>query len=123
MKTLNEHIRHAEDYFQHRVLYKQYKQQNPSNQEAFYEHHRAELAVYESAARYLKRVMNGHSTILTKTWRNEAASLISRKEKLYAEYLLLKEEVRETEVLWRCVEQIAQEKKPTLQIKKYIGLE
>lgn len=91
MKTLDEHIRHADSYFRHWAFYKEYKRQEPSRQEAFYEHHRAELAVYESAEQYLKQLMNGHTTIPIKAWKAEAVSLPSQKVKLYAEYVQLKE--------------------------------
>lgn len=112
-----EHIRHADEYFQHRALYKEYKQQKPSRQETFYENHRAELVLYESAEQYLKKVMNGRTTIPAKAWKAEAASLASEKEKLYAEYTQLKAEVRDAEVIRRCVEQAVQEKelKPKMQ--------
>lgn len=120
LKMLSEHIHHADIYFQHRALYKEYMQQNPKKQEAFYQNHRAGLVLYESAEQYLKKVMNGRTTIPTKAWKAEAASLASEKKKLYPVYFQMKEEVRDAEVIQRCIEQSVRGKELAPKIQKDI---
>jgi hypothetical protein len=62
MKMLDTHIEKAELIIKHRKVYEQYQQQKPKHREAFYETHRAELTLYESASRYMKSHMNGRSS-------------------------------------------------------------
>jgi hypothetical protein len=106
---LDAHIRHADNYFEHRALYKQYKQVKPKYQVEFYERNRTGLALYEAAQQYLKPVMNGRTDIPRKTWKTEAAQLAAKRQSLYAEYTRLKEEVRDAEVIRRCVENVLRE--------------
>ncbi len=106
-KTLGEHIKHAEAYFKHKELFGQYRQiQNPKKREAFYERHRVELAGFEEAREYLKKVMNGRNSIPVQAWKAEAAKLAAERKSLYLEYNSIKEEVREVEAVRRGVEDI-----------------
>jgi len=110
-KTLAEHIRHADNYFQHRDIYRQYRQQKPKKQAAFYEANRTGLALYEAAQQYLKPVLNGRTAIPTAAWKKEYAQCAAEKQALYAEYTRLKEEVKDAEVIRRCVENVLHEPK------------
>lgn len=102
LKTLDEHISNTEKYFRYRNVYKQYKQQKPKKQEAFYEAHRMEMTHYEAAARYLDGVMNGRTTLPTKAWKAERQQLSHRYDKL-------KNEVKEVEKIRRNVYGIMRE--------------
>jgi len=108
-KTLAEHIRQADNYFEHRELYRQYKQVKPKHQADFYERNRTGLALYEAAAQYLKDVMNGHTTIPTGKWKKEVTQLATEQGSLRQQYDQLKEEVRDAEVIRHCVEQAVRE--------------
>jgi hypothetical protein len=103
LKTLDEHIKQVDYYFEFRKIYQQYKNQKPKHQESFRESHRREITLYESAKRYLDGVMNGRSNIPLKEWRAEHDSLTGEKNMLYREYCLLKEEVRKVEQIRRSV--------------------
>lgn len=105
-KTLTEHIKQAEYYLQFREIYKQYKQQKPNKQETFKENHSREIILFETAEVYLKRHMNGHKTLPIKTWKLEASKLKTEKNILYQQFTLLREEVREVEIIQRNVEQL-----------------
>ena len=106
-KTLDEHLSQSEVYLKYKALFKQYRQiQNPKKREAFYENHRADLAAFEAASRYLKGVMNGRTELPIPAWRDERDALAAERKGLYAEYKALKEEVREVEVIRRGVEDI-----------------
>ena len=73
LKSLDEHIKQTGYYFEFREIYEEYKKQKPRKQDAFYESHRRELTLYESAERYLTGIMNGRTTIPTKKWKEERA--------------------------------------------------
>lgn len=117
LKTLDEHISNAEKYFQYRDIYRQYKQQKPKKQEAFYESHRMELTHYEAAERYLNAVMNGKTGIPLKAWKTERDKLNGEKKQLTGQYYALKDEVKEVEQIRRNVYSILREengrKQPT----------
>ena len=106
IKTLDEHLKHADNYFRYRDIHRQYRQQKPNKRDAFFEAHRAELTHYEAARNYLDGVMNGRTDIPRKAWRAERETLTAEKGSLYAEYTRLKEEVRDAEVIRRCVETV-----------------
>lgn len=106
LKTLDKHIESAEGYFQNQALYKQYQRQKPKNQADFYERHRAGLMTFEAAREYLKQHMNGRTEIPVAKWKAEAAALTSQRETLYRDYTRLKGEVRDAEVIRRCVEAV-----------------
>ena len=106
-KTLDEHLGQSEIYLKHKALYKQYRQlQNPAKRDAFYEKHRADLAAFEAASRYLKGIMNGRTELPIPAWRDERYALATELKRLYAEYAAIKEEVREVEQIRRGVEDI-----------------
>ncbi len=90
LKTLDGHIQNAEMYLRRRDIYKQYRQQKPRKQEAFYEAHRTDLTHYEAAERYLHGVMNGKTALPIKAWKAE-------RDKLSRQYAALKDEVKEVE--------------------------
>ncbi len=106
IKTMDEHLKHADNYFRYRDIHRQYRQQKPNKRDAFFEAHRAELTHYEAARNYLDGVMNGRTDIPRKAWRAESETLTAEKGSLYAEYTRLKEEVRDAEVIRRCVETV-----------------
>lgn len=96
---------------------RQYKQQKPKKQEAFYESHRMELTHYEAAERYLNAVMNGKTGIPLKAWKTERDKLNGEKKQLTGQYYALKDEVKEVEQIRRNVYSILREengrKQPT----------
>ncbi len=109
LKTLDEHLRHAENYLQYRETSRQHKQQPPKKQEAFYEAHRMEMALFESAERYLRGVMNGRTTLPVKAWRDERDRLTAERQTLSREYAALKNEVKEVEKIRKGVDEIMRE--------------
>ena len=116
LKTLDEHIRQVEMHQQYKAVYRQYQEQKPKKKAAFAEQHRGEIALFESAERYLKGVMNGKTTLPIKTWKVEHAKLTAEQNRLRQEYTLLKMEVRE-------VEQIKQSVRGMLREKRRVHLE
>ncbi len=56
-----------------------------------------------AAKDYLKGVMNGKTTIPTKTWKTEYAKLTAERKALNQQYVALKEEVKEAEKIRKSV--------------------
>ena len=106
LKTLNEHIQQATLYMQHKAVYRQYQELKPRKQAAFVEKHHADIALFESAQRYLRSVMNGKTTLPIKSWKTERDKLTGEKNSLTQKYVLLKEETRVVEQIKQSVTDI-----------------
>jgi hypothetical protein len=112
LKTLDLHIEEAERYIKHRKLYEQYQSQKPKKREAFYESHRAEITLYESASRYLKEVLNGRKEIPLKAWQAERVKLTTEKTALTVQHQKLKVEIREIETICKFANSVEQKIAP-----------
>ncbi len=86
--TLKKHIEQSDIYFK-------YKGKKPLTE--------AEQILLTAAKDYLKGVMNGKTTIPTKTWKEEYTKLTAERKTLNQRYLALKEEVKETEKIRKSV--------------------
>ena len=106
LKTLDEHIHHAENYSKYSGIHQQHQQLPRRKQAVFYESHRTGLVLYEDAETYLRGVLNGRTTILVKAWKAEAAQITAERQGLYAKYARLKEETCSAEAIRYCVEQV-----------------
>ena len=96
--TLKKHIEQADIYFK-------YKGKKPLTE--------AEQILFTTAKDYLKGVMNGKTTIPTKTWKEEYTKLTAERKTLNQRYLALKEEVKEAEKIRKSVYSILwQEQQP-----------
>ena len=109
MKTLDEHIRQAGYYQEHRELYSQYQQiKRPKRQAVFKEKNYTGIALFEAAKRYLDANLNGHALPL-KSWKEERDKLYVECNMLNREYVSLKQEVKEMETIRRSVDNILRE--------------
>lgn len=132
IKTLDEHIRHSENFKSYRkikaryeTLYTEYEAaKNATGLFAkskadkalgaasdYYETHRAEIAMYDNAERYLKDVLQerfdpAKLPPMTK-WKAERDTKTAEKDGLHQEYYRLRDEVKNAEAIKRTVEQLA----------------
>jgi hypothetical protein len=137
LKTLDEHIRHSENFkacrgckARHDKLYAEYRTAKAGagmfaerrakkaldNATAYYEANRAEITLCEAAERYLKDVLQARFDPkrlppLTK-WKAEREKLKADMDGLRQEYLKLKDEIREVEIVRKAAEQIARQINP-----------
>ena len=96
--TLKKHLEQADIYFK-------YKGKKPLTE--------AEKILLTAAKDYLKGMMNGKTTIPTKTWKEEYTKLTAERKTLNQRYLALKEEVKEAEKIRKSVYSILrQEQQP-----------
>jgi len=97
LKVLDEHIRQSEIYREHTKINRLYKQQKPKDKDRFYETHRRELTLYESAERYIKAHLNGRDKIPLPTWKAEQTKLTADRQRLNLQYQNLKTETAKVE--------------------------
>jgi transcriptional accessory protein Tex/SPT6 len=126
-KTLDEHIRHGENFSKYRKykvhyekLYSEYKtlrkikgffadkktQKALDDANEYYETHRPDLAQYDSAEDYLKKVMQSHfngkpTSIPLAKWQSELADKKLETVALYKDYHKLKDETQSAEAIKR----------------------
>jgi hypothetical protein len=118
LKTLDEHIKYSEVYGKNHKVYEQFKAQKPKNREAFYITYRAEITLYEAAARYLKDHLYGRTQIPLKAWQTERIKLTAEKSKLNSEYQTLKSEIKGVETIRKYAEDIQLTITPPQKTKK-----
>ena len=88
LATLKKHLEQADIYFK-------CKGKKPLTE--------AEQILFTTAKDYLKGIMNGKTTIPTKTWKEEYTKLTAERKTLNQRYLALKEEVKEAEKIRKSV--------------------
>ena len=88
LATLKKHIEQSDIYFKYRGKKKLTE---------------AEQILFTAARDYLKGVMNGKTTIPTKAWKDEYATLTAERQMLNQRYLVLKGEVKEAEQIRKSV--------------------
>jgi hypothetical protein len=137
LKTLDEHIRHSENFKKHRghkalyeKLYAQYKtlkketglfskgkaQKALDAANEYHDTYRAELSMYDAAERYLKDVLQERFDPkklppITK-WKKERDAKTAEKKVLEQDYKRLKDKIREVEIIRKAAEQIARQIDP-----------
>ncbi len=83
----------------------------------------AEQILFTAAKDYLKGVMNGKTTIPTKTWKTEYAKLTAERKTLNQRYLALKEEVKEAEQIRKSVYNILRQEQREQQPRRKQNME
>jgi hypothetical protein len=137
LKTLDEHIRHSENFkngrgqkARYEKLYAEYKtarkqtglfaerktQKALDAAQDYYEANLAAITLYEAAERYLRDVLQGRFDVkrlppMTK-WKEERAAKTAERKALTADYNLLRDEVKNAEAIKRSVEQLTREDEP-----------
>ncbi len=131
MKMLDEHIKQAGIYKQyggikakydklcaeHKTLEKasgfgakRKAQKALDTANEYYEAHRMELTLHNAAVRYLQEVQRGHDSLPhPSTWEAERAKLQTERKTLTQEYSILKDEVKQVEIIRRHVEDLVRE--------------
>jgi SMC interacting uncharacterized protein involved in chromosome segregation len=117
LKTLDEHISQAEVYRKHRKVYEQYQEQKPKRRTAFHEAHHAEITLYEAADRYLKRHLNGRTSIPMQAWKSEREKLTTERSRIGSKYQTLKSEIHEVETIRKYAEEIQRTIAPPLKLR------
>ena len=111
-------IDQSEKYLKNKDTYKAYTKTKKSRQKDFYNEHRAELILFESAKKYLKDHLGESKTLNISKWKSELATLKKDKKSLYNKILEIREEVEQAEKVKVCIEQLQEQEKRLSQVKK-----
>ena len=111
-------IDQSEKYLKNKDTYKAYTKTKKSRQKDFYNEHRAELILFESAKRYLKDHLGESKTLAISKWKSELATLKKEKKSLYNQILEIREEVEQAEKVKICIEQLQVQEKQLSQVKR-----
>ena len=111
-------IDQSEKYLKHKDTYKAYIKLKKRKQEDFYNEHTAELILFESAKKYLKKHLGESKTLNISKWKSEVANLKKEKMSLYNQILEIREEVGQAEKVKTCIEQLQEREKRPSQVKQ-----
>ena len=109
MDTLATHLAHYDSYKKHIGVYKKYQQLSGKKGDAFYDKHFESIQAYEAANDYLKKVLNGRTTVPLKTWQKEQETLTAERWGLCERYYQLGDDTKAVEALQRSAERIMRE--------------
>lgn len=104
--ALTERLEMWAQYEQHKGTRRQFDSLKPGKREKFGERHVAELALFNTAARYLQDLKAGEA-ITPKQWRAEADTLTAKKDVLYQDMQAMREEIKAVEQLRKAAEQLS----------------
>ena len=108
LSDLSEKLKQAEIYRRYRPVYKESLSQKPKKKEDFYNAHTADLILYDSVVRFLKRNFN-HGKLPVAEWRAQIEQLTPKKKSLYADMYRLRDEVKAVEDIKKQLDSITQE--------------
>ena len=107
LAALTERLEMWAQYEQHKGTRRQLDSLKPGKREKFGERHGAELALFDTAARYLNRLKESGKAITPKQWRAEADTLTAKKDVLYQDMRAMREEIKAVEQLRKAAEQLS----------------
>lgn len=84
LSEVNQQIRLTGQYLSHRPIYTEYRKTKKSKK--FYEEHRAEISLYESARDSLRKISGGQKLPSMKTLKEEKEALLIAKDSQYEVY-------------------------------------
>lgn len=111
-------IDQSEKYLKYKDTYKAYTKTKKSKQGNFYNEHTAEIILFESAKKHLKEHLGESKTLAISKWKSELATLKKEKKSLYNQVLEIREEVEQAEKVKTCIEQLQEQEKQLLQVKR-----
>ena len=117
LAALTERLEMWAQYEQHKGTRRQLDSLKPGKRDKFAERHGAELALFESAARFLNGLKVTGEAVTPKQWRAEADTLTAKKDALYSQMRAMREEVKAVEQLRKAAEQLAKSEQPKKELE------
>ena len=105
--VLTERLEMWAQYEQHKGIRRQFDGLKPGKREKFRERHGAELALFDTAARYLQDLKATGEAITPRQWRAEADTLTAKKDVLYQDMRAMREGIKAVEQLRKAAEQLS----------------
>ena len=96
-------------YNRYKPIRKQLDKVKPAKRELFEQRHSRELALYEAAARYLKKLKDGGEALTPKVWEREIAQLTTEKEANTLQIKAMRDELKAAEQLRKAANLLARQ--------------
>ena len=116
LKNVNEQIHFTGQYLAYKDLYAQYRKSR--NRNKFYEEHKAELSLYETALRVLKEKSNGQKLLSMKSLYQEKDRLTELREVQRSDFYSHRDQERELKTVDANIDMILGKKPERGQVKE-----
>jgi hypothetical protein len=111
LSELAERLSMWEQYFENEAVHKHLSNIKPDMRDTFTEKHRAELILFDAAAKYLNELKASGETIATQKWKAEAARLTTSKDELYQHMKTMREDIKAVEKIRKAADMLAKTEK------------
>ena len=98
-------------YSENKVFHQRLVALKPKARETYQEAHRAELALYDAAARYLDGLKASGERITPKEWRAETACLTVKEKALYQKMKAMRADIKAVEKIRKTADKLARSEK------------
>ena len=109
LAVLDERLEMWTQYQQHKPIRQKLDKLKPGKREKYQQEHRAELAAFDTAADFLKRLKESGEAITPKAWRAEAVKLTAQKDFDYQKMRDMREDIKAVENLRKTADRLAHE--------------
>ena len=109
LAVLDERLEMWAQYEKYKPIRQKLNKVKPRKREKYQQEHRAELANFEAAERFLKELKASGEAITPKAWRAEAAKLTMQKDADYQEMRAMRDEIKAVEALRKAADRLARE--------------
>ena len=109
LAVLDERLEMWVQYEKYKPIRQKLDKVKPGKREKYQQEHMAELAAFDTAADFLKRLKESGEAITPKAWRAEAAKLTMQKDADYQEMRAMRDEIKAVEALRKAADRLAHE--------------
>lgn len=109
LDVLDKHLKMWSHYEQYKPIRIQCDRLAGRKQERFMEEHRAEIALFDAAYRYLSDLKGKGESLMPKKWQIETKTLSAQKDKLYRQMDAMREEIKSLETLRKTVDRMTKD--------------
>ena len=109
LAVLDERLEMWAQYEKYKPIRQKLDKVKPSKREKYQQEHRSELASFDAAADFLKRLKESGEAITPKAWRAEAAKLTAQKDFDYQKMRDMREDIKAVENLRKTADRLARE--------------
>ena len=109
LEMLDKHLKMWSHYEQYKPIRIQCDRLAGRKQERFMEEHRAEIALFDAAYRYLSDLKGKGESLMPKKWQTETKTLSVQKDKLYRQMNAMREEIKSLETLRKTVDRMTKD--------------
>ncbi len=104
---LNEYLSMWEQFSKNKPVHKRLVKIKPDMRDTFAEKHRAELILFDAAAKYFDEIQASGETITPQKWRTEIERLTAHKDEQYQRMKAMREDIKAVEKIRSTADQLA----------------